>query len=171
MGHFSDTCLRCGQTRTFSVWGEAMQLCRCQIGSQGFDPKRVRYVPGTGPKKPKAPKGASPKPVAVDPAPRRRRCPFCHQGYSTTNPPTRDHIVPRSKGGTGASSNLLTVCQLCNRARGDAPWDEYVLAVIAAWADALERGGRYRRPKLYYLPSGGYMISHMTKAERRALAI
>lgn len=35
-----------------------------------------------------------------------------------------DHLVPRSKGGTNAASNLILVCTPCNAARKNRPWRE-----------------------------------------------
>lgn len=35
-----------------------------------------------------------------------------------------DHLIPRSKGGTNAASNLILVCMPCNSARGARPWRE-----------------------------------------------
>ena len=36
---------------------------------------------------------------------------------------TLDHIVPVSRGGTNAPSNLVTSCKKCNLAKGDGPID------------------------------------------------
>ncbi len=33
---------------------------------------------------------------------------------------TRDHLVPRSHGATGALSNVVVACRRCNSARGNA---------------------------------------------------
>ena len=32
---------------------------------------------------------------------------------------TRDHIVPKAKGGTDDDSNLQSLCHACNSAKGD----------------------------------------------------
>jgi hypothetical protein len=37
---------------------------------------------------------------------------------------TRDHIIPRSDGGTDARANLVAACRFCNGYRGNRPADE-----------------------------------------------
>jgi len=71
----------------------------------------------------------------LHPATRRRiyardghRCVWCRkkitpkglpEDYSMGEAATVDHVVPRSRGGTNATSNLITSCNLCNQRRGD----------------------------------------------------
>lgn len=77
------------------------------------------------------------------------RCAYC--GTSGRDRPARlslDHIVPRSKGGTCAASNLVTSCLDCNQQRRDRPivaWLrlvslEVVEHAVATVARALEGG-------------------------------
>lgn len=78
-----------------------------------------------------------------------KKCPYC--GYIMHTPsdflyPTRDHVVPKSKGG----SAILVVCYACNNAKGDMMPDEFLerlsgcrrtlarLAMIGALREALE---------------------------------
>lgn len=42
-------------------------------------------------------------------------CAYCGSAHSLTV----DHIVPRSKGGTGSLTNLTRACQRCNRFKSD----------------------------------------------------
>lgn len=45
----------------------------------------------------------------------RRTCQHC----GTTEQPSLDHIIPRSKGGTNAQSNLQVLCKPCNERKAD----------------------------------------------------
>jgi 5-methylcytosine-specific restriction endonuclease McrA len=40
--------------------------------------------------------------------------------------PTRDHIVPRSKGGTNVKENLLNSCAACNETKNDMRLLEWI---------------------------------------------
>lgn len=42
------------------------------------------------------------------------------------NHATLDHIIPRSRGGTGDESNLVTACFSCNSRKKDRTRDEYL---------------------------------------------
>lgn len=57
---------------------------------------------------------------------------------------TLDHLVPQVLGGTHHSSNLITACARCNKARQAKPWWKY------APAGAHERIRRTRRRVLNY---------------------
>ena len=48
------------------------------------------------------------------------RCRYCGRGAAENAVLHVDHVVPRSAGGLGEMSNLLTACQECNRGKGDA---------------------------------------------------
>jgi 5-methylcytosine-specific restriction endonuclease McrA len=50
-----------------------------------------------------------------------RTCWLCHGVIPTHVEPTLDHIVPRSKGGPNAVSNLRLAHAGCNQKRGDGP--------------------------------------------------
>jgi len=55
-------------------------------------------------------------------------CPYCGdtmQTDSETKYPSRDHIIPRSRGGTDADRNLIIVCNACNYAKGDATLEQW----------------------------------------------
>lgn len=53
------------------------------------------------------------------------KCAYCDRRVSTLLPPdhalraTREHLVPKSRGGSGKLSNLVLACRQCNEARGN----------------------------------------------------
>lgn len=47
-----------------------------------------------------------------------KACPYCGEAMNETHKPTRDHIQPKSRGGSDAPSNLLIVCEPCNQDKG-----------------------------------------------------
>lgn len=46
------------------------------------------------------------------------RCAICGVIFSATVPPTLDHIIPLSKGGTATPDNVHCVCLYCNSCKG-----------------------------------------------------
>jgi len=61
------------------------------------------------------------------------RCPICEQIYGTkderTNKSiikTKDHIVPKSKGGSNHRFNIFYMCGLCNVKKGDLSLYEFI---------------------------------------------
>jgi hypothetical protein len=70
--------------------------------------------------------------------------------YGRPNSVTRDHVLPRSRGGRGAR-NIVAACYRCNNVKGDMTAEEFVAAYrgrdlpetlcsLAAPAEALARG-------------------------------
>lgn len=92
----------------------------CQFGPTRNGVKAVTTAPR--PKRPKA--GVNWTPAALDGQP----CEYCGVTMDITNPwrrPTRDHIVPRSKGGTNRAENLTQSCNICNEAKADSRLTEF----------------------------------------------
>ncbi|GIG34903.1 HNH endonuclease [Cellulomonas pakistanensis] len=92
------------------------------------------------------------------------RCVWCGRAFGPLVPPTRDHLVPRVKGGPSWLENEVPACRRCNAERGHRGvvewleecgrrgWDPDAGAVERA-LDALEeaiaeRGGQ-RRARAY----------------------
>lgn len=42
---------------------------------------------------------------------------------------TRDHLIPRSKGGPQGRSNVVAACYACNNLRGNMPWLDYLVLI------------------------------------------
>ncbi|MGJ4908877.1 HNH endonuclease [Bradyrhizobium sp. HKCCYLS2033] len=57
-------------------------------------------------------------------------CAYCGQAMAA---PTRDHVRPRSKGGTLAGQNKALACQRCNEDKGSRS--------IRSWLYRLEKAG------------------------------
>lgn len=54
-----------------------------------------------------------------------KECPYCGRAIMLGHPdltPTRDHVLPKSKGGTA----ILIVCYRCNHEKGDMMPDRYL---------------------------------------------
>src|SRR3954452_15030709 len=66
---------------------------------------------------------------------------------------TREHLVPRSRGGHMTAENAVVACRICNKRRGSRPVDAYVRELLREGADvdvstvraALERLARSSR--------------------------
>ena len=58
----------------------------------------------------------------------RGACAGCQKFFEITDL-TRDHIVPKSKGGPNDISNIQLLCELCNRIKSDKT-NEYLIAVL-----------------------------------------
>ena len=60
-------------------------------------------------------------------------CPYCGNAMDGTcgRFPTRDHIVPKSRGGArGDPSNILVVCFKCNNQKGDMLLSEWIMELM-----------------------------------------
>ena len=51
------------------------------------------------------------------------KCAYCGDGNNLTI----DHVVPRSKGGTDFTKNVVCCCSDCNQRKGHEPWEEWFL--------------------------------------------
>jgi 5-methylcytosine-specific restriction endonuclease McrA len=46
-------------------------------------------------------------------------CPRCGSTYTHDNPMTRDHIIPKSKGGMNNKENYQELCRTCNSSKSN----------------------------------------------------
>lgn len=60
-------------------------------------------------------------------------CHYCHRGL-TPGRFTVDHIVPRSKGGANADSNLVACCKRCNQLKSDYTLEQFRPLFIAEYS-------------------------------------
>lgn len=147
-GSFTDTCLQCGWTRTYSRLGELVVGCRCGSKRQVLKPLKNPNVwsdvqglfdpnpTGRPASKAKAKnKGRTAALLKIQQLYIRdgRRCWHCGrvlralddlpkvEGKLPSDYPTLDHIIPRSRGGHARLDNLVVACPSCNNRRGDGP--------------------------------------------------
>lgn len=52
------------------------------------------------------------------------KCYYCHKRLLLRDA-TRDHKIPKSKGGGGGYKNLVPCCQKCNEEKADKPVKKY----------------------------------------------
>jgi len=66
-----------------------------------------------------------------------------------------EHLLPRSRGGSGIEANLVVACRRCNKQRGSRPVDAYVRTLSAE--------GRTPR-----LPALNAALERLSASQRRA---
>lgn len=49
----------------------------------------------------------------------RNTCAYCGKNFSSHHNLSRDHIIPKSKGGQNHWMNVVTACKLCNQKKGN----------------------------------------------------
>jgi len=52
------------------------------------------------------------------------KCAYCGSGKSLT----MDHVVPRCKGGTDFTKNVVCCCHKCNQDKSHTPWEDWYLS-------------------------------------------
>jgi 5-methylcytosine-specific restriction endonuclease McrA len=59
-----------------------------------------------------------------------KRCPLCGCRLTPSNR-TKDHLIPKSKGGDGGYLNTWSICKPCNNKKGDRlPSETEILAFM-----------------------------------------
>lgn len=67
-------------------------------------------------------------------------CVWCSRTFSDLVRPTREHVIPRVKGGPSIPENEVAACARCNRERGHAS--------PVQWLDEVRARGREPRPEV-----------------------
>lgn len=67
-------------------------------------------------------------------------CVWCSRGFDHLVRPTREHVIPRIKGGPSWLENEVAACARCNRERGHA--------TPVQWLDEVRQRGRDPRPEV-----------------------
>lgn len=67
-------------------------------------------------------------------------CVWCSRPFDRFVRPTREHVIPRVKGGPSWLENEVAACARCNRERG--------AATPVRWLEEVRRRGRTPRPEV-----------------------
>lgn len=67
-------------------------------------------------------------------------CVWCSRPFDRLVRPTREHVIPRIRGGPSWLENEVAACARCNRERGHA--------TPVQWVDEVRRRGRDPRPEV-----------------------
>lgn len=67
-------------------------------------------------------------------------CVWCSRPFDRLVSPTREHVIPRVKGGPSWLENEVAACRRCNRERGHA--------TPVQWLDEVRGRGRRPRPEV-----------------------
>lgn len=58
------------------------------------------------------------------------RCKYCLDRL-TMKQATRDHVIPRSKGGSNLDSNIVVACSPCNLTKGSLPVKQFLRLITS----------------------------------------
>lgn len=58
------------------------------------------------------------------------RCYYCGSRFSIRKM-TKDHLVPKGKGGSDSLSNYVLACYPCNHEKGDMLYNEYMKLITS----------------------------------------
>lgn len=58
------------------------------------------------------------------------KCQYCNSKMKRKNNCTREHIIPKSKGGSNHIGNIALVCKTCNNNRGNDMTDPRVIELL-----------------------------------------
>ena len=58
------------------------------------------------------------------------KCPYCGHQMTGHRKPTREHILPTSRGGTNSPPNVIIVCNPCNNLKGNLTLREFYAVLV-----------------------------------------
>lgn len=91
-------------------------------------------------------------------------CPYCNyaMAFGTIRRPTREHIVPRSKGGRLNGANMLIVCSICNHNKSDMSLEQFAewlrarrdprAEIVENLLSRFQPNDSFRRPRRMMIP-------------------
>lgn len=88
-------------------------------------------------------------------------CPYCGTKMhieSVTRRPTRDHIEPRSRGGSNTAANKAVVCTVCNADKGDRTIAQFYMALVQADDDRAGHVARFIRERAASAEEAGQVL-------------
>ena len=71
------------------------------------------------------------------------KCAYCGSGKNLTI----DHVVPRCKGGTDFTKNVVCCCHSCNQSKSHSPWEEWYLSQGFFDVDRYEKIKEWMEPE------------------------
>jgi hypothetical protein len=101
-----------------------------------------------------------------------RHCFYCGKALSRRRA-TKDHIRPRSKGGTDSKHNIVDACRICNEGKGNLLLDEY--RQVVAFRVGVDASEYYFPGELNIMSDDAYKrrltVQKSRRAERKATGL
>lgn len=90
------------------------------------------------------------------------QCWYCGWDYTDGEPLTRDHVIPKSKGGKTHFTNMVLACVRCNGRKADLSLEEYRVKVAEGQGAPVTFYGELH-------PPAGKLIGRFSKKMRKFL--
>jgi 5-methylcytosine-specific restriction endonuclease McrA len=79
------------------------------------------------------------------------QCYYCREFLTDLNR-TKDHVIPKSKGGKLSKDNKVFACRKCNRNKGDLTIEEWIEKLKALGPNCAPKSKKMYSKKLIILP-------------------